>query len=388
MVTVRLVIVLLILGVVVLLAVQNTAPALPLIVFGGATVALPLGVWLVIAIALGALTTLAFTALLRAGGSPGKRSRAYKYRAQPFYEPRDSNTAAREVAEEMSTGSSSGGSAARAAQRQPVQDDRSSKNYDYGREWQDWNNLQSGNPANNWEAVEQATQSRQGSPAQRSAGGTSGGGIGSWLFGQRKAAETEQVNQSWQELSDDWGEQDYRDYRARGVSPVDESLDDINQGWAETQDYGASSAREFEVPQSPKRVYQDGSLYSYSYRHQEGDAQRDNIYAPPDDAIYGNEGFDRDAYIDLSQPQDYTDEGQQVDEPPPYGSDDYGTQDLGEPEIAEDGVVDADYRVIIPPSPPSDAVSEAPATADEKETWSDNPDDEDDWSDAEDALTP
>jgi uncharacterized integral membrane protein len=384
MATVRLVIVLLILGVVVLLAVQNTAPALPLIVFGGQTVALPLGVWLVIAIALGALTTLAFTALLGASGSQGKRSRAYKYRAQPFYEPRDSNIAAREVAEEMSSRSSS---SSRAAQSQSPRDDQRANDRTYGREWQDWTNLQSGNPANNWEAVEQAAQSRQGPPTEGGARDNTGGGIGSWLFGQRKVAETEQVNQSWQELSDDWGEQDYRDYRARGVSPVDESLDDINQGWAETQDYGASS-RDFEVPQSPKRVYQDGSLYSYSYHHQEGEAQRDNIYAPPDDAIYGDEGFDRDAYIDLSQPQDYTDEGEQVDEPAPYGSGDYGTQDLGEPEIAEDGVVDADYRVIIPPSPPSDAVSEAPATADEKETWNDNPDDEDDWSDAEDALTP
>jgi uncharacterized integral membrane protein len=384
MATVRLVIVLLILGVVVLLAVQNTAPALPLIVFGGQTVALPLGVWLVIAIALGALTTLAFTALLGASGGQGKRSRAYKYRAQPFYEPRDSNTAAREVAEEMSSRSSS---SSRTAQSQSPRDDQRANDRTYGREWQDWTNLQSGNPANNWEAVEQAAQSRQGPPTEGGARDNTGGGIGSWLFGQRKAAETEQVNQSWQELSDDWGEQDYRDYRARGVSPVDESLDDINQGWAETQDYGASS-RDFEVPQSPKRVYQDGSLYSYSYHHREGEAQRDNIYAPPDDAIYGDEGFDRDAYIDLSQPQDYTDEGEQVDEPAPYGSDDYGTQDLGEPEIAEDGVVDADYRVIIPPSPPSDAVSEAPATADEKETWNDNPDDEDDWSDAEDALTP
>ena len=102
---------------------------------------------------------------------------------------------------------------------------------------------------------------------------------GSWLFGNRKAAEEEQVNRSWQELSDDWDDVEGRDYRARGVSPVDDNLDDINRGWDDPRP--PQPCQDFEVPQSPKRVYQDGSIYSYSYRNQDSTGQRDNIYGPP-----------------------------------------------------------------------------------------------------------
>ena len=84
MATVRLVIVVIIVGAVVLLAVQNTSPALPLVFLGGQTGSLPLSLWLLLAIALGALTTLLATALLQANVGPGKRGKAYKYRPQPF----------------------------------------------------------------------------------------------------------------------------------------------------------------------------------------------------------------------------------------------------------------------------------------------------------------
>jgi hypothetical protein len=207
------------------------------------------------------------------------------------------------------------------------------------------------------------------------------------LFGNRKAAEEEQVNQSWQELSDDWGDMEHREYRTRGVSPVDENLDDINRGWEDASGY-ASAPADFEVPQSPKRVYQDGSLYSYSYRNQDGGGQRDSIYGPPDDVLYGDEGFDRDAYVDLSQPEDYREDGEPAAQPSGYGTESYGEEDLGEPEVAEDGVVDADYRVIIPPSPSSDdtPVDSGPDAGPELHRGTGG--DDDDWSDAEDALTP
>jgi uncharacterized integral membrane protein len=99
--TVRLVIVILVLGTVLLLAVQNTSPALPLVFLGMTSLALPLAVWLMLALSLGSLTTLLFTALLGAGyGGNHRRQSAYKYRPQPFYEPSPAaNAAAREQAD-------------------------------------------------------------------------------------------------------------------------------------------------------------------------------------------------------------------------------------------------------------------------------------------------
>ena len=385
MATARLVIVLLILGVVVLLAVQNTAPALPLVFLGGQTVTLPLSVWLVMAIALGAFTTLVLTALLGSSGSRGGRSKAYKYRPQPFYEPVNPDDAAREAAEDMDSSQSNRSGSRPSPHRRP----RDNRGFDHaagGEGWQDWNNLQSSRQWNDWDAMEQAAQARGTSSSFSKSNVSTAGGIGSWLFGRRQARQEEQVNQSWRELSDDWDDLEHQNYRARGVSPVDESLDDINQGWDNGQGYRQPS-RDFEVTQTPKRVYQDGSLYSYSYRNQDSSGQRDNVYAPADDVVYGDEGFDPNAYIDLSEPEDYGD----VDEaanPANYGSEDYAEEDLGEPEVAEDGVVDADYRVIIPPSPAADGSAVAPETPPAQSSWDQSDDNDDDWNEAEDALTP
>jgi hypothetical protein len=384
MTPVRLVIVLLVLGAVVLLAVQNTSPALPLVFLGGQTLALPLSVWLVMAMALGALTTLLFSVLLGGSTGSGKRSKAYKYRPQPFYEPADTQAAAQDAAEEGAFGQSPSPPTGRYAEQRSSHRGEATNRSSHGSEWQDWTNLQSANQVNDWETMAQTNQPR----ATSSTGGTAGqpragAGIGSWLFGNRKAAQEEQVNRSWQELSDDWDGVEDRDYRARGVSPVDENLEDINRGW-DAPRYD-QPPQDFEVPQSPKRVYQDGSIYSYSYRNQDSTGQRDNIYGPPDDAIYGDDNFDRQGYIDLSQPEDLSDTPESGGD---YGSDEYADDNLSEPELAEDGVVDADYRVIIPPSPASredTANSEPPAGSD---TWEGENDDDDDWGEVEDALSP
>lgn len=384
MTTVRLVIVLLIGGTVVLLAVQNTSPALPLVFLGLQSVALPLAIWMVLAIALGALTTLALTVLLNTG-KRNTRNKSYKYRPQPFYEPADTRAAARDVAEEADGDRSSYRGAAWPGQRAQPRQSQTSETADYGSTWQDWTNLQSSDSLQDWESLDRAAQAGQSSSRgpRRS---TAGSGIGSWLFGNRQAAEQDQVDQSWQELSDDWGDLENRRHQAQGVSPVDDSLEDINQGWEQDQ-YGRSPA-DFEAAQSPKRVYQDGSLYSYSYRNRGHDGQRDNIYAPPDDVVYGDDEFDRDAYIDLSEADGYENRADQPLEAPDPNRAEYGTEDLGEPEIAEDGVVDADYRVLVPPAPAADSASpEAEATTGEQ-SWDQRGKDDDDWNEAEDALTP
>ncbi len=403
MATVRLIVVLLVLGVVVLLGVQNLAPATPLVFFGGSTQALPLGLWLVSAIALGAITTLVLTALLGNGGGGGQnRSASYKYRPQSFYEPSDpansdrggGKTAGSEGQGNpppyQASGPRSGRSSSTPASARgdiPADDDPS---------WRAWTNLKSPGQWSDWESLSQASNAETASETfSGNSPGASGiiDGVTTWFSSSKQRAKQQQkINESLREFDDDWGDIENRPYSAPGVSPVQDSLDDISQGW------GASDpARDFEASQAPRRVYRDGSIYSYSYRDESDPApsssQVDKIYAPPDDVINGNDyrpydpgNNDPGPYgSDYGSVPGYT-SGYDPD-PVDYadlGSDSYDGPEgdeapLGEPEIAEDGVVDADYRVIVPPYP---AAAEA--------TWADGSDDApgDDWDDADGALTP
>lgn len=401
MATVRLIVVLLVLGVVVLLGVQNLATAIPLVFFGGSTQALPLGVWLVSAIALGAITTLALTILLGKGGGGGQnRSASYKYRPQSFYEPSDpaySDRGGKTAASEgpgnpppyQASGPRSGGggrsSSTSASPRSdiPADDDPS---------WRAWTNLKSPGQWGDWESLSQAPNPEAApSTFSGTASSTSGAsgiidGVTTWFSSSKQRAKQQQkINESLRELDDDWGDMENRPYRPPGVSPVQDSMDDIDQGWDVSDPH-----RDIEASQAPRRVYRDGSIYSYSYRDEADPApsrgQVDNIYAPPDDIAYGS-----DYGNDDPGPYDTADD---YDSAPGYaldhsdyensGDDSYDGPDgddtpLGEPEIAEDGVVDADYRVIVPPY-----------TAAAAATWVDGSDDApgDDWDEADDALTP
>ena len=419
MATVRLMVVVLILGLVVLLGVQNLAPALPLVFLGGSTPALGLGLWLVGAVGLGALTTLVLTALLGSvGGSAERRSNAYKYRPQSFYEPAGStaDTAAQAARNTpppyTQPGSGRAGSGrtpaspSTGAQRDDTADDDPS--------WRAWTNLRSPGQWQDWEALSRAPKPETelgSSPAANLVDG-----VTTWFSSSKQRAKQQQrVSESMRELDDDWGGLENQPYRAPGVSPVEDSLDEIAQGWGEGS--GASDPlrgpdrdRNFEAAQAPRRVYRDGSIYSYSYRD-EGDGasggQVDNIYAPPDES-YGDEGLYGDDYPGPRySTDDYESESDYGSDYPPgqvvYDDEgDYGGPELasapplGEPEMAEDGVVDADYRVIIPPY-----TAAAEAAASSVERWTDGEDDSepdadrprdggsrDEWDDADDALTP
>ncbi len=393
MATIRLIVVLLVLGAVLLLGVQNLAPALPLVFFGGTTQALPLGIWLTGAVGLGALTTLVLTALLGSiGPSSGDRSTAYKYRPQSFYEPADpgagstSAQAGRNVPPPYTDSRSKSGGAG----RQPTSPSTSGNPADDDPSWRAWTNLKSPAQWSDWESLSQAPKPET-SPTT-SAASASGivDSVTTWFSSSKQQAKQQQrVNESLRELDTDWDELENRPYRAPGVSPVEDHLDDITQGWERNSDPN----RDFEASQAPRRMYRDGSLYSYSYRD-EGDpapqsGQVDNIYAPPDDVVYGNDPDPR--YADASYPRGSV----YAADDSAYSSDRDGDDDLGEPEIAEDGVVDADYRVIVPPYI---AAAEAAAV----ETWSDSRSDpsrnrsepapdrppDDGWDDTDDILTP
>ena len=387
MATVRLIVVVLVLGLVVLLGVQNLAPALPLVFLGGNTQALPLGVWLVGAVLLGALTTLGLTALMGPLGGGGGRSQAYKYRPQSFYEP---------------TGAPGSGAGSTAGQGGPPYTNPASRAAGSGRapsspsspggaadddpSWRAWTNLTSPAQWNDWESLSRATNSENAPTAP--AASSLVDGVTTWFSSSKQRAKQQQrVNESLREL-DDWDDLGNRPYTVPGASPVQDSLDDISQGWGPDQAPGSS--RDFESAQAPRRVYRDGSLYSYSYREDDDSpaprGQVDNIYAPPDDAIYRSDPDPRYAGADYPMGAGSATPETAYGSPEDSDFDDDDTP-LSAPAIAEDGVVDADYRVIVPPYSAAETAATTETWVDRSESAPDRPPG-DDWDDADDALTP
>jgi hypothetical protein len=381
MATVRLIVVLLVLGAVVLLGAQNLATALPLVVLGGRTQSLPLGVWLVGAILLGALTTLALVALLSRARGGGGRSAAYKYRPQPFYEPAPPSAEGdpQDPGRRRSTyGAVDPGpadprqaAAAAAAAADPT--------------WQDWTNLQSPGRWNDWETLSQSA-----APDPRPAFGDPGPvqTVMHWFSSsKRQAYQQQRVSESLRELDDDWGDLDRRAYRVPGASPVDDSLNDIAQGWGATDVPSPDPWPGEDTAPTPRRVYRDGSLYSYGYRDDAPGAapgQVDNIYGPADDSRYGdalvsayggNYPLQSD-YVTDAPRDEFEGDALDGDESP-----------LGDPEVAEDGVVDADYRVIVPPYPTGVEAATSTSWADQGPAAGASSDG-DEWDAADDALTP
>lgn len=140
-------------------------------------------------------------------------------------------------------------------------------------DWQAWTDLKSPSQWENWESLSQTSRAvdQPSSTPPRSR---------SWFsrLAQPDSDQSQRLEQSLEELSEDWGDLERRRYRATGVSPVQESLEEITEGWDDLEP--TSSVREFEVPQSPRQVYRDGSIYSYNYGDRPNPGQTDNIYAP------------------------------------------------------------------------------------------------------------
>ncbi len=322
MATTRLVVGLLALGILLLLGLQNLSPSLPLVFLGGRTLALPVGIWLVLAILLGVLTTLALNAMV-GPSSRGKSSKnRYKYEPQPFYEPATPNESSRpsdfDRRQEVR-------SSADAAARSAAADGS----------WRDWTDLQSPTQWDSWDDRRRPAPEPQRPPAgppPRSPNSSPPPAAPrsplSWFGRSPDNGPDPRVQESLREITDDWDDIDPRPYRPSGVSPVEESLEEITEGWDDIDSrpasYGPESrpVRDYEAPKPPTQVYRDGSIYSYSYRDQSGSGQTDRIYAPPDD------GYDDDAY-----------------------DDGYDDEDSDAPDLDDKDVVDADFRVIIPPPP-------------------------------------
>ena len=307
----------------VLLLVQNPTPALPLAFLGFQTGSYPLAVWLLGALACGALTTLGLVRLLPSHSSPNRKYRPKAYRrvdAPGTVPPRRSQKSPKDpIQTDIPPSRRASAKAAPMGSRKQPSDHT----------WEAWSNLQSPTQWADWEHGDRSP----GSAPERSRSSPRPW----WRRGQQP---DNRVEESLQDLTEGWDDPDIAasSYRPPGASPVQDALEDIGQGWRSESSRESSSfdARSFEVPQSPQRTYQKGTVYSYRYRPD--DNNRDDIYGPPD----SDEDWDADSEA-FSYPEDGFDASARANA-------DEGFADGDEDD--EEDVVDADYRVIIPPARP------------------------------------
>ncbi|HEY9640792.1 MAG TPA: hypothetical protein V6C57_09930 [Coleofasciculaceae cyanobacterium] len=213
---VRLILILIVLGGLALFTLQNMSPALPLVVLGGTTLALPLAVWLGGAIAAGAITTLCISGLSSLGRPVSRRVSAKRPAANRFGSP--FNTAG-------NSPRPSAGSATR------IQDDWSTG----GQTQDEWDN---------WEDDQQAVHSSDYGSAYSSARGS-----------QPEIRDR---------LDEDWA--DWEGYEG--------SQGETRRQASEPMPDRPPLRTDFEVKQEPATRYQAGSIYSYSYNKPEEPQRR------------------------------------------------------------------------------------------------------------------
>lgn len=271
----RLAVLIVVVGVLAVVVVQNLAPVLPLTVLGARTLAYPLGLWLAASAGLGALTALGLAVLM--GATQGTRRRSQKYRPRSFYEP------------------PSAASAAAAADPTPSPD---GPTWDEAQgDWQDWNRATASEQWQSWDQVSAAPTDR--AAAANSAGQDAAGQGFSFSWRRRRPSVEQQVADTMADIDQGWDGDDGEGYRENYGEGYDAPYPP-NDGWqSETN------------PDRPTQVYADGAIHSHRYGTQ------DTTSAPPPSAPMSSE--------DSAAP-------------------------LDPPQVAQDGVVDADYRVIVPPS--------------------------------------
>ncbi|NJN22231.1 MAG: hypothetical protein HC812_14930, partial [Leptolyngbya sp. RL_3_1] len=179
-------------------------------------------------------------------------------------------------------------------------------------DWQEWDQR---SPASQWQDWDRAAPSPDPS-----------------RIPERQRRAQAQAEETFEDIATGWDPRSTQTTdRPSGVSPVDDALDEIAEGWedwedpeAARQDNAPESRPIYEVQRSPESVSKSGTHYSYRYRSADDFSRR--AKPPADD---GAEPVEAATTIDA--------------EPDPR---------LDTPEVEEEGVYDADYRVIIPPSRP------------------------------------
>jgi hypothetical protein len=290
----KLVLVALIVAILVILAWQNSMPLLALSFLGFRSVTLPLGVWLLAAIALGALSAIAIIYLVDLGAPPNQTARRRQWTVRPDGPPHPD------------AGRSYDGTAQQRNRRWNVRSPQDFLRRDEAK--------RTPNPQDDRREPRPESRSRPSGPPPSNAVAAE-----DWqAWGQRNKPS---AWQDWSDASGNRPEEDYLDRRQkRDRDKAEATIHDLDKGWdesaretvyvppggSEVQDTLDEIEDGWEDWDSPDNPLSD-TAYAEKYEGVDRANRRDSIYAPPNDP----------------------------------------TQD-------DDQVYDADYRVIIPPYQPAD----------------------------------
>lgn len=237
---IRLALLLAILGGLTLFALQNSSPAVPLVILGVQTQAFPLAVWMVGAIAAGAFTTLVIAALFgisntfsaprtRRPAAPRETSRSTSADESWDKGWTESQNSSYSTAAAAATASSANTTTGYTQSASP----NPKSSFDFRN---DWENV--GAPVEEWEDWQDYEEPVDAPRAQASPEASSS--YSSSSYNSQTYIQEPEEREEWE----DW----------------EEELDTPPQTPAQPQ------RTDYEVRRDPKTSYQSGSVYSYSYR--------------------------------------------------------------------------------------------------------------------------
>jgi hypothetical protein len=240
---IRLALLLAILGGLTLFALQNSSPAVPLVILGVQTQAFPLAVWMVGAIAAGAFTTLVIAALFGLSNIASTRTRRPAARREASRYATSADTSwdkgwtESQDSSYSSTATAATASASAATSYAKSESPKPKSSFDFSN---DWENV--GAPVEEWEDwqdYEEPVDTPRAQANPQASSSYSSSSSSSSYNSQTRIQEPEEEREEWE----DWEEEE--------VSPQ-----------ASVQ----PPRTDYEVRRDPKTSYQSGSVYSYSYR--------------------------------------------------------------------------------------------------------------------------
>ncbi len=364
----RLPLLFLILGGLAFFTLQNLTP-IPLVILGIQTQALPLSVWMLIAIAAGGLSTVVIGGLFKASNlfaAPKRRATAGRSRqtavgssSGPAWMPNWSKSDPDKTATSTASGHS-GGSRSRPEQAARANGGEDWNSFDNKlEEWEDWDGYQDSTPSASSSTASARTSYQE--PAYQDPR-TSYQDPRTVIQDVEPESELEEW-EDWDGYEDQPRDRNDRDNRNdrnyRDSRDARDGRDNRNdwdsRNYRDNQDdpddeeewSDRPNRTDFEVLQQPKSVSRTGTIYSYRYRDDSPPASRSQPDRQPD-----------------SQPD------RQPDSRPPEGN-------------PPGAVYDADYRVITPPYRPDPDQSQP-----EAEDWAVAQDPPEDWDDEDESDRP
>jgi uncharacterized integral membrane protein len=276
---VRVLVLLVIVGGLTIFALQNTTP-IALVILATQTQALPIAVWVIGAIAAGALTTLVISWLFSASAAASFRRYRVRLQAQHRTTGRFSGTSADRYGDTgWSTVTDQATATANASSKTSASRDRESDRYSTQttaatsrrEETNDWETFGK-NLNDNWEKAE-VNRAREHWEEWESAAEPAAPPRATYSRAPRPGYQTFIQMPEEEPVSDreEWEEWD-------GYEEDDDEVDGVDeQSYPSDERYIDSPPRrtEFEMKQEPKASYRSGSMYSYTYRTADESADDD-----------------------------------------------------------------------------------------------------------------